>query len=446
MKVEAKGKGELQTYFLSGPPHRLLSGDNSGWNGTPNPLVDSNDPAKDKEKRNRVEEWTVEVLASLLKEMVAAREARGVVPDPRSKIEELELSYVVRKGQSNVIDEVAEYVVLPDYSQCKKYIKNAKEIDLGVEVMKELRGYVQSIASLYNDNHFHNFDHANHVVMSVSKLLSRIVAPDIDDVTDETLHDHTYGITSDPLTRFACVFSALIHDVDHSGAPNAQLVKEGAPLATLYKNKSVAEQNSFDVAWDLLYESSYKNLRKTIYVTVCELRRFRQLVVNSVMATDIADKDLKKLRNDRWDAVFSDQSGCSQDKGGDNGRRTTILKATIVIEHLIQASDVAHTMQHWHVYRRWNERFFNECYQAYLDGRAETDPSENWYKGEIGFFDFYIIPLAKKLKNCGVFGVSSDEYLAYATQNREEWEERGEEIVKEMIRNAPTMIDCRSTY
>jgi len=40
------------------------------------------------------------------------------------------------------------------------------------------------------------------------------------------------------------------------------------------------------------------------------------------------------------------------------------------------------------------------------------------YKGEIGFFDFYIIPLAKKLKECGVFGVSSDEYLNYATKNR----------------------------
>jgi hypothetical protein len=25
------------------------------------------------------------------------------------------------------------------------------------------------------------------------------------------------------------------------------------------------------------------------------------------------------------------------------------LKATIVIEHIIQASDVAHTMQHWHI-------------------------------------------------------------------------------------------------
>jgi hypothetical protein len=31
-----------------------------------------------------------------------------------------------------------------------------------------------------------------------------------------------------------------------------------------------------------------------------------------------------------------------------------------------------------------------------------------------------IIPLAKKLKDCGVFGVSSDEYYNYAIQNHKE--------------------------
>jgi len=58
------------------------------------------------------------------------------------------------------------------------------------------------------------------------------------------------------------------------------------------------------------------------------------------------------------------------------------------------------------VYRKWNEKFFLECYRAYKEGRATVDPSECWYRGEIGFFDYYIIPLAKKLQNCGVFGVS----------------------------------------
>ena len=64
-----------------------------------------------------------------------------------------------------------------------------------------------------------------------------------------------------------------------------------------------------------------------------------------------------------------------------------------------------------------------------MEGRLETSPLQSWYQGEIGFFDFYIIPLAKKLKDCGVFGVSSAEYLNYALANREEWVRRGREVV-----------------
>jgi hypothetical protein len=95
------------------------------------------------------------------------------------------------------------------------------------------------------------------------------------------------------------------------------------------------------------------------------------------MATDIMDKDLKTLRNKRWDKAFQESSHMKYTPHAVN------RKATIVVEHLIQASDVSHTMQHWHIYRKWNERFFLECYQAYREGRAATDPSENWFKGEI---------------------------------------------------------------
>jgi hypothetical protein len=52
------------------------------------------------------------------------------------------------------------------------------------------------------------------------------------------------------------------------------------------------------------------------------------------------------------------------------------------------------------------------------------------------FFDNYVIPLAKKLNSCGVFGVSSDEYLTYALQNRREWEIKGESVVKAMEERA----------
>jgi hypothetical protein len=70
-----------------------------------------------------------------------------------------------------------------------------------------------------------------------------------------------------------------------------------------------------------------------------------------------------------------------------------------------------------------------------VEGRSEQDPTDFWYKGELGFLDFYVIPLAKKLKDCGVFGVSSDEYLQYALNNRSEWERKGREVLQELIAN-----------
>jgi len=194
-------------------------------------------------------------------------------------------------------------------------------------------------------------------------------------------------------------------------------------------------------------DDSYAALRGAIYSSEDEMKRFRQLVVNSVMATDVMDKELGQQRKDRWAKAFSVSP--SLHGASAPSRELRNRRATIIMEHIIQASDVSHTMQHWHVYRQWNEvrfciatflcfahwswkqrliysgfvcilqRLFREMRQAYLDGRSEKDPAEFWYEGEIGFFDFYVIPLARKLKDCGVFGVSSAELLQYAQQNRQ---------------------------
>lgn len=141
----------------------------------------------------------------------------------------------------------------------------------------------------------HSFEHASHVAMSVVKLLSRIVAPSEVDVADDSrgstsLHDGSFGITSDPITQFTCIFAALIHDLDHPGVPNSQLVAESSPLAQKYGGKSVAEQNSVDLAFGILIEDRFAKLRRAIYRNEVEMRRFRELAVNTVMATDIVDK------------------------------------------------------------------------------------------------------------------------------------------------------------
>lgn len=46
------------------------------------------------------------------------------------------------------------------------------------------------------------------------------------------------------------------------------------------------------------------------------------------------------------------------------------------------------------------------------------------------------IPLARKLNDCGVFGVSSDENLNYATENKRRWIVHGQEAVAEFVEKA----------
>ena len=72
-------------------------------------------------------------------------------------------------------------------------------------------------------------------------------------------------------------------------------------------------------------------------------------------------------------------------------------------------------------------------HEAYRTGRVDVDPSLNWYLGEIGFFDYYLIPLAMKIKECGVFGASGYEYVSYVLKNKKEWEQKGQQVVQEMV-------------
>lgn len=61
-----------------------------------------------------------------------------------------------------------------------------------------------------------------------------------------------------------------------------QLGTEDPDMKEKYSNKSLAEQNSLDLAWELLMEDRFAELRKYVFVTEDELLRFRQLIVNIV--------------------------------------------------------------------------------------------------------------------------------------------------------------------
>jgi 3'5'-cyclic nucleotide phosphodiesterase/Adenylate and Guanylate cyclase catalytic domain len=350
-KIEAKGKGLLQTYWLDtsamtqGRCMVACTGDELGHNGAP----DLDERSASEQEMDRLVDWNTNNLVQLLRVVHARRIALDAT---NTKLTEEENATIREYRRS--LDEFNDVINLPSFvPAAAEYKVDVSALGLHPELIAEVRQYVWTIAQMYHNNHFHNFTHASHMCMSVLKLLSRISSVGAT-AGNETItaasrhHEDTYGITSDPLTCFSCVFAALIHDVDHTGIPNAVLIKENGHLAKVFKGKSIAEQNSVDVAWNLLMEDRFRNFRQAIFTNKGERKRFRQVIVNSVMATDVLDKQLKELRNRRWDLAFgatgeTAESSQSISSGASNENQIN-RKATVVMETLILASDVRKCM------------------------------------------------------------------------------------------------------
>ncbi|CAJ1943563.1 unnamed protein product [Cylindrotheca closterium] len=445
--IAAKGKGSMVTYWIN-----LGEKKNSAFQPDSAQLTMMSGVTED--RLQHLVDFNAEILEHLLRDLVVYNSTSDGPSNRKMMSREDSKEEMKGYGFDNTSprEDIVEVIPIPkmEPSQKQKKQKTSAGKSLDGKAKDQLHDFVSQLAHYHsNDNPFHNFDHATHVAMSVRKLLARILKPlhqqegpksskGSKSMTskaakfDKILRS-TYVLTSDPLIQFAVYFSALIHDAKHPGVSNGTLSNEKHEMAIRFDHKSCAEQNSVVVIWDLFLSDRYDALRDAMFGGNMErLRRFRQIVVNSVLATDIFDRELRDVRERRWTKAFPDDdvsalSLSSQEMDSMEGD----LRATIVIEYIIQASDVVHTMQHWTVYQKWNKRLFCEMMSAYQAGRADKDPSEGWYGGELWFFDNYIIPLAKKLKECGVFGVSCDEVLDYAQDNRLEWEQKGKMIIAE---------------
>ena len=379
--VQAKGKGKMKTYWIE--PGSNTRSTPSAVSGTSNASLQQGVDYLD-QRIERLVDWNTDILAKLIRQIVARRKnSTKVTKRPAATLKKANgssasLATTNDNGHGIVMDEVREVIQLPAFDSSvygRGTVQvNPDSIELDPVVMSELRDFVVAIASSYLQNPFHNYEHCSHVTMSVVKLLGRIVSPDIAVDSDNkekstktsadtnskerialSLHNQTYGITTHPMTQFACVFAAMIHDAGHTGVPNFILATEHPEIAKKYRNQSLAEQRSVDVAFELFLAPMYKNLRDCIFGeddAVQEFNLFRQLVVNCVIATDIFDPQLSASRKARWAKAFNkntnenDNNGSSSSSTSATGSSSTNSdedeledfnrKATIVIEHVLQ--------------------------------------------------------------------------------------------------------------
>ena len=219
-KVAAKGKGELNTFWLRLKKNKNTSSPDSSAKDPDEEKQQSNklrniDSQNIDEERERFVKWVVDIMKLPLSELVGRRTALRTKSDPKEQLRRVEKE--ISRNEAMAINEVKEVIWLPKYYDAKTQ-GNAGSVS--PDVLSQLHDYVRTVAWMYRKNPFHNFEHACHVLMSCSKLLSRIVSSD-DENEAKVLHDHTYGIVS-ILGRIFCwkdclsdvltaVHSSLVH-------------------------------------------------------------------------------------------------------------------------------------------------------------------------------------------------------------------------------------------
>lgn len=158
-KVHAKGKGFLQTYWLvlgdmTKPVNQMYLV----------PTVEGLNCEKMARKR-RLVEWNVQLLQGVLKEVLLHRLATDQNSYPKLDGRDPSSS----NTRSIPLHEIQEIIAMPKFnSKIATKRKAIQQVTINDIVLKQLDRYVSWVADMYNDNPFHSFAHASHVVQSTA--------------------------------------------------------------------------------------------------------------------------------------------------------------------------------------------------------------------------------------------------------------------------------------
>ena len=104
------------------------------------------------------------------------------------------------------------------------------------------------------------------------------------------------------------------------------------------------------------------------------------------------------------------------------------LKVMVILEQIITAADIAHVLQGWKQMEKFSNRLYLELRSAHVQNRG-PDCSPNWYGNQIGFLESYILPLAHRLEDMGVFGPLVGPVFARLVEaNRDQWITDGQKV------------------
>ncbi|CAG7834872.1 unnamed protein product [Allacma fusca] len=235
--------------------------------------------------------------------------------------------------------------------------------------IREFINYFHALEMGYRDKPYHNRMHAADVLHGVYYLTSQPIPgfemllsdPETPYASDATGHrawfnveESSYGIMGanfPPLELMAMYTAAAMHDYDHPGRTNAFLVTTHAPQAILYNDRSVLENHHAAAAWSLLLSSDNCNFLK--YLDKAEFKRFRYLVIEAILATDLK-RHFEILAEFNAKANEDDSPGIDWNQEADR---------LLVMEMCIKLADINGPCKYHDIHVRWTTRIAEEFYE-----------------------------------------------------------------------------------
>lgn len=382
-KVKAKGKGEMQTFWLhpQRQSRRQLTRPDTpdGSNATlalslpALSIVSSSDPlswvsdstgetvlespnSNDEARHERLVEWTTDLLLGIL-------HGDAIKADRRNSMDLRVQSFLV----SNLV----------------------------AQIRTQLRMLIKHIAEIYPELPYHNFEHASVMAMFASKLTKQASRQTVD-----LKWGDRYDALTDPMVLFATVLSALVRDMcrDHSG-------------------------ECIESLWALLNQAKYSALFNFICPTDQKRQLFHQIFADCIMIPDFSGDRRRR-------SGFARASKSLPDPFIDEAEAPANLNLDVVrvLQLIIQASDIAHALQHWHIFSEWNERMFHEEHDPNAAILLEN-PAATWYQRHLSFLNTVAFPLANQLRDHAL----GEEFLICALENHREWKVNGQEFSLSLV-------------
>jgi len=275
-------------------------------------------------------------------------------------------------------------------------------------------------------NPYHNRAHAASVLHFTHALLLHGGIAEAASAAADAVED---GARRSQLVVLAGLLAAVVHDFEHEGVSNDFMVKSANPKAIMYNDRSPNEQHHVAAAFRLLFEPGYHFLEA---LSQAEFRQLRSLVVDMVLATDMAE-------NGRIQQAFKDmidsRGAAPSDAAGDGAfSATTAAEGSLALKLALKCADVGHLALGWGSHLRWTSRLEKEFFAqgdkekqlgwesiSFLMDRDKPGASQN----QLGFFNFVVSPLFRLL---GQAFPRAGPMVSAVEANHQRWSEVQAEI------------------